>query len=1153
MATRGKLSGHIEGLLQYLSKPNEAANADLIRAYFRALYPEFVCESEAKNADGYVPGHFLLELKGKTDAWFAGLLQGLAYTRDLDFTLVIVAANEFLAVWDIKDIPKEILQDIHDTNIAPNAIGKKLATKYKDKQRAILKKAIWIGDDLFGLFGQDVEQVKLRIIRFEKTLLEARKVRQKIMTRNFTRILQQMVPFFTKKIKAVTAFYSMVYEWSENSQLQISHKYPDEATLNGASIKWLVPGKRLDFKEFVDRHYVALSENENVDDFFAQYDRALDTVDKDFRIKHGIFFTDLDLSKFVMWIVKQKMPNLGGDYFVIDPACGSGNLVTNWRSPLELRHKVVSEIEPELLFTVENRMKGDAWHNGKFTVVPKVKEGKGLNFLDKSADEYLDILKHYLAEKELEPDKPIAFLCNPPYRGDDDQSSTSIDYEIHPSIIEIIGKEAVAERYNCFLAQMKLICDKAPQHKIRLPSNSRMLVFTKSTWLTDRPSFKKVRNAIFSSFEFIDGILVNSREFFDVKGKFPVAFTIWEYNEKKLKLNPNRTVILNDLTWVKKKDLNSIPWSLHGEVASDSKLNSECNKIINNKKSILVSFGIERLPIKNWIDLKSKAFKRQKRKDEKNRIAVGGLPFSDQRTNNKCAYGEINGKCIGFMDNLTPCRIKYINDTIKGPWFRLNPQFMDVRKNRCFSGPPTHFGYYASNYIEAKKTFFWFSLGRIFSEMGYPMWADALEIWVPDIPSSLEKTVDKFIFSIGFSENECVETIFPVDNPIEGVPEIFINNPMAPTNPQSFWSTIMAPIFKDGDNSLPEQLVGSVNDLYEEWKKIFRNSPEIVAPYKKPYFIEQGFLKKTSGIIQIKDYAESVNNEILLKLYSRVRILLKETKQAFYDMLLDSHALNYFGHASDSKTNGALKNTIVKEDITSFVSGSEVKLKEMKAKEGSISTFKPESQFDHILEKRLALSGLIVDTLKNDPNLGRTKLAKLFYLADVDSNLNLETNYYREAAGPLDQRALYNNKIGIESLAEKYQYFSIKPKSGKGFLYVAGANIQDLKEKSISVLGEKFDKINNLINLCKKMNTEQAEILATLYACWNDILLDKRKCNDEMIIQEFVNSWHHKKRRFSKERLMKALSWMRKHNLIPCGKNKMTRTKTKDKIDDDLF
>jgi len=66
-----------------------------------------------------------------------------------------------------------------------------------------------------------------------------------------------------------------------------------------------------------------------------------------------------------MWLIKQRIPDLGRNYLVIDPACGSGNLVTNWRSPLELRHKVVSEIEPELLYAVEQRMKSDQWLDGR--------------------------------------------------------------------------------------------------------------------------------------------------------------------------------------------------------------------------------------------------------------------------------------------------------------------------------------------------------------------------------------------------------------------------------------------------------------------------------------------------------------------------------------------------------------------------------------------------------------------------------------------------------------------------------------------------------------------------------------------------------------------------------------------------------------------
>jgi hypothetical protein len=190
------------------------------------------------------------------------------------------------------------------------------------------------------LFLAQPDIVLSRIDAFGRTLKEGEKVRQKITLTNFPTVLREMTPFFdpAKPIRAVRAFYSMIYAWSERSTVQISAKAPDQATLGGETITNLIPAKRIQFKDFVEARYVAVGENSSLDEFFACYDQALDAVDEGFRRRHGIFFTDLDLSKFVMWLVRQHVPDLGKSYLVVDPACGSGNLVTNWRSPLQLRH-----------------------------------------------------------------------------------------------------------------------------------------------------------------------------------------------------------------------------------------------------------------------------------------------------------------------------------------------------------------------------------------------------------------------------------------------------------------------------------------------------------------------------------------------------------------------------------------------------------------------------------------------------------------------------------------------------------------------------------------------------------------------------------------------------------------------------------------------
>lgn len=542
------IPGHVQGLLAYLRQPTEKANEDLALRYFRVVFGDkFSRQKDAQQSDGYVQGSFVLELKGRATNWLSGLFQGLAYkNRGLDFSQIVVAAKDFLAVWRVEDIPLPIREEIAAERGAPSRIGQQYAKKYSSKKTGLIKAAVWNGAELSAPLLLSQEDIVLnKIAAFEHTLKEGRKVRQKITVKNFTTLLREMTEFFDPEqpIKAVRAFYSMIYAWTENSVIHLSQRIPDQVTMGGEQISALVPAKRLGFKEFAESRFVAPDAQGSYDEYFANFDEALDAADKNFRIKNGIFFTDLDLSRFVMWFVRQHIPELGRHYLVIDPACGSGNLVTNWRSPLELRHKVVSEIEPELLFAVERRMKGDAWHNGKFTVVPKVSENRGLNFLDCSATEYLDQIRSHLEEKGFSPDKPLAFLCNPPYRSDDDQAAEAITYKVHNSILDVTGADAANERYCCFLAQMKLICEAAKESG--LPGDSLLLLFTKSTWLTKRPIFQNIRAQIFGSFEHVAGAMVQAREFFDVKGAWPLAFTVWRYKGPSAKLASDRSIELH--------------------------------------------------------------------------------------------------------------------------------------------------------------------------------------------------------------------------------------------------------------------------------------------------------------------------------------------------------------------------------------------------------------------------------------------------------------------------------------------------------------------------------------------------------------------------------------------------------------------------------
>jgi hypothetical protein len=152
------------------------------------------------------------------------------------------------------------------------------------------------------------------------------------------------------------------------------------------------------------------------------------------------------------------------------------------------------------------------------------------------------------------------------------------------------------------------------------------------------------------------------------------------------------------------------------------------------------------------------------------------------------------------------------------------------------------------------------------------------------------------------------------------------------------------------------------------------------------------------------------------------------------------------------------------------------------------------------------------------------------------------TDYYREAAGPLDQRALYNERFGIEALAQKYCLFHPELK-GKMVRYRPLPDLGKIQRFATKHLGDTASRIAALANAFGRLTTDQSEIVATLYACWNDFIIQKREPTDDEIISEFLLHWHMKKARFSRVRLAKALTWMRAQSLVQNGSGKLTSSK----------
>ena len=186
--------------------------------------------------------------------------------------------------------------------------------------------------------------------------------------------------------------------------------------------------------------------------------------------------------------------------------------------------------------------------------------------------------------------------------------------------------------------------------------------------------------------------------------------------------------------------------------------------------------------------------------------------------------------------------------------------------------------------------------------------------------------------------------------------------------------------------------------------------------------------------------------------------------------------------------------------------------------------------------KRALLAAEIIYLQHQDPTFGRVKFQKTLHLCEYQMQIDeLGSDYKREAAGPHDSRMLYQ----IESQLKRSKWFQCVGTRNEQHRYIPLEKVESYKKYFERHWGERHDAIHSIINLLKPLDSERCEIVSTLYAAWNDLLLTKQTASDEAIIQEVLN-WHESKLRIPEERWRRALQWMRSHGLVPAGFGKPT-------------
>jgi type I restriction enzyme S subunit len=188
---------------------------------------------------------------------------------------------------------------------------------------------------------------------------------------------------------------------------------------------------------------------------------------------------------------------------------------------------------------------------------------------------------------------------------------------------------------------------------------------------------------------------------------------------------------------------------------------------------------------------------------------------------------------------------------------------------------------------------------------------------------------------------------------------------------------------------------------------------------------------------------------------------------------------------------------------------------------------------------RTLLAAEITHRLHSKRTFGQRKLQKVIYLAEHAAKLSaIQGAYLRDAAGPHDRQLMAQ----IEGELQNRQWYERFERETVGHAYRSLSQAGQHRQAYSSAWSvSERSTIEQVIELMRDWDTDRCEMTVTLYAAWNDFILEGRPVSDEAIVDEVMHSWNDTKLRFGKTEWLAVLAEMKKHKiLMPTGFGKRT-------------
>ncbi|EKE3731649.1 hypothetical protein OUP81_000673 [Campylobacter upsaliensis] len=277
-------------------------------------------------------------------------------------------------------------------------------------------------------------------------------------------------------------------------------------------------------------------------------------VPSDIRERKGAFFTpQIWVGKAQNYLAKALGENYQSEYYIWDLAAGTGNLLTNLTESHKLYASTLDKADVEIMQELSNKnalhllpkhiFQFDFLNDEFFDTICEKHQKEGLNFADEKCEKcqkskvpksLQEILKDEAKRKKL-----IIFI-NPPYA---ETATKRVNEKNRKNKVGVSFTETRLDYSNEIgIATKELFA----QFMIRIYKeiNGCILAQFSTLKIVQGPNFAKFRNVFKANF--LKGFIAPADTFDNVKGQFPIGFTIWDTGVYK-KITKIKTQIFNEV------------------------------------------------------------------------------------------------------------------------------------------------------------------------------------------------------------------------------------------------------------------------------------------------------------------------------------------------------------------------------------------------------------------------------------------------------------------------------------------------------------------------------------------------------------------------------------------------------------------------------